>query len=117
MGHIVLTLNLGAGTVPENGQPGVSPFNLSSLGHLPAGAWILGDACTSGTLTSGNCVDVTTATSAALLAEPTSITGAPGPFAASGLSGMFTLALGGFLFWKRQQKRLSVSLMPYASQQ
>lgn len=68
-GFLVLTLDLGALLVDQQNH-GVSPFSLSSLNVLPAGTWILGDACTSGTFAAGNCVDVTTAQSAALFAQP-----------------------------------------------
>jgi hypothetical protein len=107
VGFLVLTLDLGAFTVPENGHlTNTSPFTLSSTGNLPAGTWILGDACVSGTLAAGTCSDVTTATSAALFATPFAAP-VPGPIVGSGIPGLFGLGMLwlGRLRQKRNGKR------------
>jgi len=96
----VLTVDVGPIDIPQNGQPGgISPFSLTATG-LPIGAWILGDACTSGSLTGPTkCVDVTTATSAALLSVP-------GPAVGAGIPGIIAGCLGLVAMGRRRINRL-----------
>jgi hypothetical protein len=110
VGYLVLTLDLGALTVPEQGK-GVSPFDLSSLGNLPAGTWILGDACTSGTLAAGNCTDVTTATSAALFAKPQNVTVTPLPATVW----LFGPAMAGIVSLALRRRKRSNAASPWAA--
>jgi hypothetical protein len=104
-GFFVLTLDLGAGlTVPQQNQGGVSPFSLNSVA-LPPGSWVLADACTSGTLAGGNCVDITTAQSSGLFAQPAAV---PGPIAGAGLPGLITFGCAA-LIWLRHRRAKRVA--------
>lgn len=111
-GFFVLTLDLGSGLlVPKQNSGVASPFSLTSL-TLPVGSWILGDACTSGTLAGGNCTDITTAQSSALFAQP-QIANTPLPGAVWLFGGGLAL-LGWLKTWARRQ-RGPVSLLDTAT--
>jgi hypothetical protein len=105
IGYVVLTLDLGNLTVPEQNF-GSSPFSLSLGNALPGGSWVLGDvvSCT-GTGTSKVCTDVTTATSNALFATQVSV---PGPIVGAGLPGLVS-ALLGMIGLNRYRKRRSLA--------
>jgi|SRR5215469_3636355 len=89
-GFFVLTLDLGGVTIPQQGQPGVSPFSLD-LANLPVGSWVLGDAFSTDCGNNGPAVcDITTAQSAALFVSPAAV---PGPIAGAGIPGIVAGAL------------------------
>lgn len=104
-GYIVLTLDLGALTVPEQGGVGgTSPFDLNFGSNLPLGTWVLGDACTSGTFAAGTCTDVTTAQSAALFINTAAV---PAPIVGAGLPGL--VAACGLMFGLARRRRKQVA--------
>lgn len=109
-GFFVLTLDL-AQVVAVGQHFADSPFLLNFLNALPAGTWILGDACQGGTVAAGTCVDTTTAQSTALFVNQLAATPLPSSVWMLGSA----LALGVFLLgWKRRERGSSRSIFAAA---